>query len=310
MASAASACRTTRLPGNQRETAETTMESLSGRGSAALPGTRGPAERTEPAGAPGRCSDVGGRGSSRARDVPNAAPALISVVPLAPSRTFLLVHAGRRTASRTPLLITRSISGPTHNQTSARISTASCPRLRPYRHRPRPTRTRPDRQRKPLQPTAPSRSPPTPTSKRPGYITIEATQPSDQQAHQPTLPNVDVPPLQPLSNRGRQQGDPHVSLHTEGKTRRLTKPRTSSTRLEPSVMRKLAHGHPDTAHTQRLCKRCRTPLYSHQPMAVEHCSSRELRGCGRICRPDEGCATTTGDALHVGCAVLQDHGIS
>jgi hypothetical protein len=75
-------------------------------------------------------------------------------------------------------------------------------------------------------------------------------------------------------------------------------------------MIKLALGQPAAAHFDRSCKRCGMPLYSQQPMAVERCTARELRGCRRICRPDESCATVIGEALHVGCAVLGDNGVS
>jgi hypothetical protein len=75
-------------------------------------------------------------------------------------------------------------------------------------------------------------------------------------------------------------------------------------------MIRLAYGQPATAHSDRSCNRCGKPLYSQQPIAVERCTARELRGCQRICRPDESCATVLGEALHVGCAVLGDNTVS
>jgi len=67
----------------------------------------------------------------------------------------------------------------------------------------------------------------------------------------------------------------------------------------------LPHGNPSTAVSECFCERCHQPLYSRQPMAVDGCTARESRGCGHICRPDDGCPISMGSALHVGCAVLR-----
>jgi hypothetical protein len=74
------------------------------------------------------------------------------------------------------------------------------------------------------------------------------------------------------------------------------------------AMSRLAHGNPATSHYASVCERCHQPLYSGQPMAVDACTAREMRGCAHICRPDDDCPISTGSPLHVGCAVLRRNG--
>jgi len=102
-------------------------------------------------------------------------------------------------------------------------------------------------------------------------------------------------------------GERRSSTLVGGKGSALTKagPRPD---VPPRPMVNLAHGNPTTAHPECLCGRCHLPLYSGQPMAVDDCTARELRGCGRICRPEESCSMSIGSALHVGCAVLRGNG--
>jgi len=108
--------RTARRPGDQRTTAKTTL------GSCVVPGARrrpGPvvwweaAESTQPAGAPGHCIGFRRQPGRLALAVFRTPLLLLSAwLRLAPSRRFLLVRAGRRTASPTPPLITGSYLRP------------------------------------------------------------------------------------------------------------------------------------------------------------------------------------------------------
>lgn len=69
-------------------------------------------------------------------------------------------------------------------------------------------------------------------------------------------------------------------------------------------MASLFQGDPAAAHTEYSCTHCSEPLYSAQPMSVPDCPARALRRCDQVCRPDEGCSSLIGAAMHVGCALL------